>query len=193
MAEEKLLGEDDAPGVEAVEELEELYDLKEAYDDVEEDEESAAGTDGRVITISWWFPLAAVLVLGLGFTIGGCCGRRLSPRRRRSRDPLEMSVGSSVGSSVGQPLPASQPRAFHPLLQQPAPDFNMTLLETGQPVKLSDYRGKPLLINFWATWCPPCRYEMPWLQNAYAAHKDKGFELLAVDAGERVWPGPRAT
>lgn len=62
-----------------------------------------------------------------------------------------------------------------------APDFTLTTLE-GNTVRLSDFRGKKaVLINFWATWCPPCRLEMPAMQQIYAEYKDKGFEILAVN------------
>lgn len=60
-----------------------------------------------------------------------------------------------------------------------APDFELVSLD-GRKVKLSDYRGKAVLLNFWATWCPPCKIEMPWfvdLQNKYA--KD-GLVVLGV-------------
>lgn len=49
---------------------------------------------------------------------------------------------------------------------------------------LADYEGQTVLVNFWATWCPPCRAEMPDLQAYYDAHKDQGFTLLAVNEGE---------
>jgi thiol-disulfide isomerase/thioredoxin len=78
-------------------------------------------------------------------------------------------------------------RGNHPLIGQPAPEIVGQLLD-GSPVKLSGYLGQPVLINFWATWCPPCRTEMPWLEEVYAANKDDGLVLLAVDAGERVPP-----
>jgi thiol-disulfide isomerase/thioredoxin len=60
-------------------------------------------------------------------------------------------------------------------------DLNWTV-ETleGQPVMMSQFKGKPLVINFWATWCPPCRMEMPSLQNLYNATKDKGIEIIAI-------------
>jgi peroxiredoxin len=54
----------------------------------------------------------------------------------------------------------------------------------GQPVRLSDFEGKVVLVNGWATWCPPCRAEMPTLQAFYDIHREEGFELLAVNAGE---------
>jgi cytochrome c biogenesis protein CcmG, thiol:disulfide interchange protein DsbE len=65
----------------------------------------------------------------------------------------------------------------------PAPDLNLTDLD-GNPVSLSDKRGQVVLINNWATWCPPCREEMPTLEAYYQKHQDKGFVVVAIDAGE---------
>ena len=61
-----------------------------------------------------------------------------------------------------------------------APDFTLTTLE-GTRVRLSDLRGKPVLINFWASWCGPCRAEMPHIQAAFEAHTDDGLIVLGVD------------
>ena len=63
---------------------------------------------------------------------------------------------------------------------RPAPDFTLPTLE-GDAVSLSDYRGRPVLMNFWATWCAPCRLEMPELVRAYNTHQAEGFVVLAVD------------
>jgi thiol-disulfide isomerase/thioredoxin len=54
----------------------------------------------------------------------------------------------------------------------------------GNDVYLADYTGQVVLLNFWATWCAPCRTEMPALDVYYQAHRDEGFMLLAVNAGE---------
>jgi peroxiredoxin len=61
-----------------------------------------------------------------------------------------------------------------------APDFT-TMREDGQPIKLSDLRGQVVLLNFWATWCGPCRIEMPEFQAAYAEYAGQGFTVLAVN------------
>lgn len=61
-----------------------------------------------------------------------------------------------------------------------APDFELNTLD-GETVKLSDFRGERVLLNFWATWCPPCRAEMPDMQKFY---EDKDVVILAVDALE---------
>lgn len=65
----------------------------------------------------------------------------------------------------------------------PAPLFELVDLNNNK-VKLKDYRGKVVAVNFWATWCPPCRKELPSMQHTYAAYKDKGFEILGVNVGE---------
>ena len=54
-----------------------------------------------------------------------------------------------------------------------------------QQVAVTDYRGQVVLVNFWATWCGPCREEMPALETYYQAHQRDGFVLLAVNAGEK--------
>lgn len=62
-----------------------------------------------------------------------------------------------------------------------APDFTIPLLN-GPETSLSDYRGKVVIINLWATWCPPCRAEMPSMQELYDTLNGQGLEILAVAA-----------
>jgi peroxiredoxin len=64
-----------------------------------------------------------------------------------------------------------------------ATEFVLSDLE-GNDVSLSDFAGQPLMINFWATWCAPCRLEMPELQKAQETHQDQGLVVLAVNAQE---------
>ncbi len=65
----------------------------------------------------------------------------------------------------------------------PAPDFALEELATGQIRRLSDLRGTPVILNFWATWCGPCRAEMPLLQDTYRAYGGT-IALIGVDQGE---------
>jgi thiol-disulfide isomerase/thioredoxin len=62
----------------------------------------------------------------------------------------------------------------------PAPDFTLLTLP-GESVRLSDFRGKAVLLNFWATWCVPCRTEMPTIEGLYQRYKAQGLEVLAVN------------
>ena len=61
-----------------------------------------------------------------------------------------------------------------------APDFTLQTIE-GERVTLSELRGQAVLVNLWATWCPPCRAEMPAMQKMYEEYKDQGFTILAVN------------
>ena len=67
----------------------------------------------------------------------------------------------------------------HPLLDAPAPDFALRDLD-GKEVSLSDYRGRPVIVNFWASWCIPCREEFPLLKGARERYGADGLEVLGV-------------
>ena len=75
-----------------------------------------------------------------------------------------------------EPSSKTEPR---PEVGYPAPDFALTDLD-GNTVRLSELRGQPVFINFWATWCPPCREEMPEIQKVYE-EKGKKVKFLAID------------
>ena len=71
-----------------------------------------------------------------------------------------------------------------PEVDHVVPDFTLPDL-AGNAVSLSKYKGQVVLLNFWATWCPPCRLEMPTMEKAYQKYRDQGFAVVAVsvDAG----------
>lgn len=62
---------------------------------------------------------------------------------------------------------------------KPAPDFDLKTLD-GKDLKLSDLKGKGVLVNFWATYCSPCKVEMPWLADFQKQYQDKGFTIVGV-------------
>jgi len=70
-----------------------------------------------------------------------------------------------------------------------APEFTLTSLD-GKKVNLADYKGRPILVNFWATWCGPCKVEMPWFEEFRKQYAAQGFEVLGLtddaDAGNEV-------
>jgi peroxiredoxin len=68
-----------------------------------------------------------------------------------------------------------------------APDFTLQNMQ-GETVTLSDLRGQVVLVNFWATWCPPCRQEMPSMEELYQHFEGKEFEMLAINVEGRNGP-----
>ena len=70
--------------------------------------------------------------------------------------------------------------------RKPAPEFALKDAN-GQTVHLSDYRGKVVLLDFWATWCGPCKIEIPWFQEFERQNKDKGFAVIGVAMDEEGW------
>lgn len=67
-----------------------------------------------------------------------------------------------------------------------APEFALKD-SNGQIVKLSDYKGKVVLLNFWATWCGPCKIEIPWFKEFETTYKNKGFAVLGVAMDDEGW------
>lgn len=110
------------------------------------------------MTQSRWYALTAfVVVAGIAALVWG-------------RVPPEAGTG---------PLPPA------PAIGHPAPDFTLSTLD-GQMVTLSDLRGKPVILNFWATWCGPCRAEMPELQRVHERLESAGLTVLGVNQAESM-------
>ncbi len=74
-------------------------------------------------------------------------------------------------------------RPASPQVGFPAPDFTLSRAD-GQTLRLADLHGQPLVLNFWATWCPPCRAEMPALQSAAQTFGGRGVRVLAINQAE---------
>ncbi len=98
--------------------------------------------------------------------------------------PADVSPAPADGLPApadGLPAPSPTIRMIvGPFNDQQAPDFTLNTLD-GQPVKLADYRGKVILVNFWASWCGPCKEEMPLLQTADEQHKADGLVVLGIN------------
>jgi thiol-disulfide isomerase/thioredoxin len=96
----------------------------------------------------------------------------------------DASVATDTGGAVAD--------ALAPLKGKPAPAFALEDL-SGKKVSLASYRGKALLINFWATWCGPCKIETPWLVELRNKYASQGFEVLGIDTeGDDLQPGDKA-
>lgn len=70
--------------------------------------------------------------------------------------------------------------------RKPAPDFTLKDAD-GRELKLSDFKGRVVLLNFWATWCGPCKFEIPWFIEFQKKYKDKGFTVIGVSMDEEGW------
>jgi len=111
-------------------------------------------------SVSGWIGLAAMaLILGLIWMNQDIAAPAVSGGAERNGAPIAPQVGAI------------------------APDFSLVTLD-GESVRLSDFHGKPVILNFWATWCPPCREEMPALEEIWQQYGAGGVVVLGVDQGE---------
>ena len=107
---------------------------------------------------------------------------------------LRFSAGITLAVVMGCLLPgcSSGTRAVKAASVKPdkdrhvAPDFTLKDGD-GKTVRLSDYKGKVVLLDFWATWCGPCKIEIPWFMTLQRQNKDKGFEVLGVAMDDNGW------
>lgn len=99
------------------------------------------------------------------------------------RDPVVIIIVAMVVSLMivlGINLSRHRPADEGPQMAgKPAPDFALQSLD-GKTVHLSDFRGKPVLLNFWATWCEPCKIEMPWFIQLQKQYAGEGLQILGV-------------
>jgi peroxiredoxin len=108
--------------------------------------------------------IALVIVLTVVLVIAGCSPSPVPQASAPSSIPA-----SNEGIQVGNV----------------APDFQLPNLDY-ETISLNELRGKPVILNFWATWCPACIDEMPYLQEIHEKYSDEGLMLLAIDVGESL-------
>lgn len=125
--------------------------------------------------------LAGVLIVMIGLLLLQMQRRSQEIGATTAQTSKQASVVEGSSSKGSADLASALPP--QPITGHYPPDFTLSTLE-GKPVKLNDLRGKPVWVNFWATWCPPCRAEMPEMKQKYAQLKDKGLVILGVDMSE---------
>jgi peroxiredoxin len=108
--------------------------------------------------------IIAMLLIGFGLIAVGVAAMTLITLRR------SQGVGQDVST-----VPVK--------VDYPAPSLSLTDLD-GVSRSLSDYQGQVVLVNLWATWCPPCREEMPTLESFYQAHREQGFVIIGLNDGD---------
>jgi peroxiredoxin len=111
----------------------------------------------------WRLALALVISLGLLAARG----------HAQARFAAQAPTGGTATITLVQDRPPSPAVLFE------APDFTLSTL-SGTSLSLAELRGKVVLLNFWATWCVPCRKEMPAIEALYQRYKDRGLEVLAI-------------
>ncbi len=125
----------------------------------------------KSINITGFVVLGLLALLLVGLVI---VGRAEHDGPLTSRSSGDVTVNTSVDGEQSSGSGAGSLR-----IGSVAPDFSVLGLDD-RSVSLSEWRGRPVLINFWATWCGPCEIEMPTLQEAHQAHKEDGLIVLAV-------------
>lgn len=95
------------------------------------------------------------------------------------KQAAERALASASHAVLAPAAPGDVPQEISPLTGKPAPDFTLENLR-GEKISLSGFKGKALLINFWATWCGPCKIETPWLVELQNEFGPKGFEIIGI-------------
>ncbi|MDQ6695792.1 MAG: TlpA family protein disulfide reductase [Chloroflexota bacterium] len=156
-----VIGEDDANSADAGS-VEPYSDEEWEYEPEEQGEQPVGmlGTRGRAVALIG----SLVAVVAVLATFAWLLSSRAGEQR---------TVNAAITGTSSAPTTGSL-----------APDFTLTDVHTNKPVKLSSLRGKPVFMNFWGTWCPPCRGEMPEMQKLYDKYKDQ-IQVVGVSMGPR--------
>lgn len=110
--------------------------------------------------------------------VNSLMGSPTDPIAQATAAPLGLNSITGAANSIQGPIAGTS-------VGDLVPDFQ-TVTDTGETIKMSDLRGQVVLLNFWATWCGPCRIEMPEFQKAYDAKQADGFTILAINNKETV-------
>ena len=123
--------------------------------------------------------LLLMMVAGISLVVWS--GYQNLHERRLAAEAREANHVTLIPDNPNSPGTASAdaPDAPSPLLGKPAPPLSLVDLN-GKQVSLADFKGHPLLINFWATYCTPCKFEMPWIEDLNKKYAPEGFRVIGV-------------
>jgi cytochrome c biogenesis protein CcmG/thiol:disulfide interchange protein DsbE len=108
--------------------------------------------------------------------------RAFERRQKRARPGALVVLAAMLSWSAGAGASPEAMKALgilEPRQSTAAPNVTLPTLQ-GKPLALSDFRGRVVLVNFWATWCVPCQWEMPLMEKLYQAYKARGFVVVAI-------------
>jgi cytochrome c biogenesis protein CcmG/thiol:disulfide interchange protein DsbE len=131
----------------------------------EENTEKTFWTSGRIVATC----AVVVLIATLGYTL-------LRGHPEEKTEAKVVLPGTQVSAGISKAMP---------------PDFDVRTVD-GRSIKLSDFRGKVLVMDFWATWCPPCRQETPQLARLARENRDRGLEVIGMHIDDRGRSTPEA-
>lgn len=129
-------------------------------------------------------PAVMLVVVGLMFWAGvhNLRARRAMVQQRQQQAAMSVTKDGDA-SSGGASATADTPAAAEHLRGHAAPGFTLVSTE-GKKVSLADYKGKPVVVNFWATWCGPCKLEMPWFEEFSHKYAGQGLVVLGIAEDE---------
>jgi thiol-disulfide isomerase/thioredoxin len=128
---------------------------------------------------------ASVLATGIGVLVLWQAGVLFQPE-----DEVTTPTVSLQAANTGLTTATSGSLSVGIEEGQLAPDFEFSAFD-GRRLRLSEFRGRPVLLNFWATWCGPCRIELPDMQELLRKYEGQGFVIIAVNKGEKFAPADR--
>src|SRR5262245_53148066 len=140
--------------------------------------------------------LALIPCLALTQSLGDLARREQERRKQVDESGVEVKVHDKTGPLRPQPEVSRSPQAAAapastasvPSVQGPAPSFTLEDRD-GRRVSLSHFRGRPVLIDFWASWCGPCRKSMPEIEQLYRKYRSNGLQVVGINIEGR---GPRS-